>query len=53
MIYKSWKDMPLFQDMDSYLKLSDGMEHIYQYNKKEVMEVVEESGFTVIRYEES
>lgn len=54
LIYKSWKDMPLFQDMGSYQKLSEGMgEHIYQYSKEELFEVIEAAGLVVMRYEES
>ena len=27
--------------------------HIYQYDKEELWEVIKEAGFTIIRYEES
>ena len=45
--------MPLFSDLDTYLKLGKGMEHIYQYNKDELMEVIEEAGFIVVKYDKS
>ena len=53
-IYKTWRDMPVFDDMEEYLKLSEGMgNHIYQYDKEELWEVIKEADFTIIRYEES
>lgn len=54
LIYKSWKDMPMFENMDQYLKLGEGMgEHIYQYSKDEVFEIADEADFIVVKYEES
>lgn len=51
-IYQTWKEMPHsgeVSDIEYLEMLKCG--HVYQYNKSELIEVISESGYNVLKYE--
>ncbi|MBP2245839.1 methyltransferase domain-containing protein [Paenibacillus xylanexedens] len=50
--YKSWKDMPKFEEFETKKDyFSHNLGHNYQYNKDELLEIFQSSGFFVDFYE--